>query len=72
MVSRLEFPDLAAKNLYALRWGYNAQGSISGSVALGVGLNFGASARGEALSWAARRHRHPQRVDATSRKKCGI
>ena len=29
MVSRLEFPDLATKNLYALRWGYNAEGSVS-------------------------------------------
>jgi len=37
MISRLEFPDLAAKNLYAVRWGYNAEGSVSGSVALGVG-----------------------------------
>jgi len=49
MVSRLEFPDLAAKNLYAVRWGYNVEGSVSGSVALGVGLNFGASGRREAL-----------------------
>ncbi|MDQ3181860.1 MAG: hypothetical protein M3Q33_15255, partial [Acidobacteriota bacterium] len=49
MVTRLEFPDLAKKNLYAIRWGYNAEGSVSGSVALGAGLNFGASARREAL-----------------------
>lgn len=49
MISRLEFPDLATKNLYAVRWGYNVEGSVSGSVALGVGLNFGASARREAL-----------------------
>jgi hypothetical protein len=49
MVTRLEFPDLANKNLYAVRWGYDATGSINGSVALGTGLTFGASGRTEAL-----------------------
>src|SRR5215204_6175902 len=41
MVAKLEFPDLASKNLIAIRWGYEATGSISGTVALGPGISFG-------------------------------
>jgi hypothetical protein len=45
------FPDDKTKNLYALRWGYGVEGSVSasGAVALGVGVSFGASGKGERL-----------------------
>lgn len=49
MVRRLEFPDEATRNLFALRWGYEAQGSVSGAVAFGPSVTFGASGRREAL-----------------------
>jgi hypothetical protein len=41
------FVDDATKNLYALRWGYDATASASGSIALGAGpvVSFGASGR---------------------------
>jgi hypothetical protein len=49
MVTRLEFPDDATRNLVALRWGYEAKGSINGAVAFGPTVTFGASGRREAL-----------------------
>jgi hypothetical protein len=49
MVGRLEFPDEDKRNIFALRWGYDAEGSISGTVALGPSISFGASGRTEAL-----------------------
>src|SRR5687768_1284406 len=42
MVGRLDFPNLDKKNLFALRWGYGAQGSVGGKVALGPSISFGA------------------------------
>jgi hypothetical protein len=49
MIGRLDFPDLDKKNLFALRWGYGAQGSVGGKVALGPSISFGASGRLEGL-----------------------
>ncbi|MBL8204633.1 MAG: hypothetical protein JNM09_10425, partial [Blastocatellia bacterium] len=49
MVQRLALPDLATKNICALRWGYQAHGSISGTVALGPTISFGASGKAEGL-----------------------
>jgi hypothetical protein len=53
MVSRLDFPDLDTKNIFALRWGYDAHGAINGAVALGLPgqprVSFGASGRREGL-----------------------
>lgn len=45
MVGGPLFPDDETKNLCALRWGYDASASVSGSVALGAGVTFGASGR---------------------------
>ncbi len=49
LVQRLDFPDLATKNIFALRWGYQAKASLSGSVALGPSISFGASGKVEGL-----------------------
>src|SRR5262245_30292063 len=49
MVSRLDIPDLGTKNLFALRWGYDATGAVSGAVAFGPSISFGASGRREGL-----------------------
>ena len=49
MVRRLDFPDLATKNILALRWGYQAKGAVSGSVAFGPTISFGASGKQEGL-----------------------
>src|SRR5262245_14026622 len=53
MVGRLDFPDLSTKNIFALRWGYDARGTINGAVALGLpgqpGVSFGASGSREGL-----------------------
>ena len=49
IVRRLDFPDLATKNIIALRWGYQAQAAVSGSVALGPSISFGASGKVEGL-----------------------
>lgn len=44
------FPEDEAKNLYALRWGYDAKAAVSGSLPLGgPKLSFGASARAAGL-----------------------
>lgn len=51
MIDDSLFPDDATKNFYALSWGYGVDGSVnaSGAVALGVGVSFGASGKGERL-----------------------
>jgi hypothetical protein len=47
MVTGLIFPT--GLDLYALRWGYELSGSISGKIALGPGVSFGASGRTQGL-----------------------
>ncbi len=45
LIKTLEFSGLAQSNLLALRWGYNAEGSVSGTIpniAFGAGLSFSA------------------------------
>ena len=49
IVKRLDFPDLATQNILALRWGYLAKASVSGAVALGPSISFGASGKVEGL-----------------------
>lgn len=53
MVGSLDFPDLDTKNIFALRWGYDAHGTINGAVALGLPgqlrVSFGASGSREGL-----------------------
>ncbi|MFN0119816.1 MAG: hypothetical protein ACKV2V_04875 [Blastocatellia bacterium] len=45
----LDLPDLRDKNLYAMRWGYQAQAGVKGTVALGSAISFGASGQTEGL-----------------------
>ena len=47
IVSRLGLPEDPAKNLYALRWGYDASAGVNGKLALGPGVSFGASGQTE-------------------------
>lgn len=49
LIRRWITPDLEAKNLLALRWGYHVQGSAAGAVAFGPTISFGASGRLEGL-----------------------
>ncbi len=47
IVSRLGLREDPTKNLYALRWGYDASAGVNGKLALGPGVSFGASGQAE-------------------------
>ena len=47
VIGRLDVPDLSNQNIYALRWGYQAKATVSGAVALGPSISFGASGKVE-------------------------
>lgn len=49
VIDEISLPVTASNELYAIRWGYDASASVSGKIALGPGLEFGASGRTEGL-----------------------
>lgn len=49
MIDRLNFSSPTEMDLYAMQWNYNAEASVNGEVAMGVGVTFGASGKNEGL-----------------------